>query len=204
MASQDQAAKSNASGAGVSHAVADLVEQIRNGKEDVRAKAWQHAFIAGPGALDPLAALIPESELEVGRAARRAMWKIVRHAGRPGAEAERAAAERELLGLCRDQPPAVVARDVVWMLSELGGDHAVAAIARLLASEEVREDARMALERIPGEKSLTALQAALADAPDEFKLNLAQSLRRRGEEVAGLPCRKLVPTRGTKVTPVGR
>jgi hypothetical protein len=51
---------------------------------------------------------------------------------------------------------------------------------------------------------LAALQTALQSAPDDFKLNVAQSLRARGAEVPGLPCEKLKPTRPTQVKPVGR
>ena len=186
-------------------AVKDLIEQIQSDKEDVRAKAWQHAFIAGPAAIKPLAPLVTHSELEVGRAAKRAMWKIVRHAGRPGATLPQARVVSELVALSADgNQPVALRREVLWMLSELGGDESVDTVAALLSNAELREDARMVLERIPGDRSLAALNAALAAAPDDFKPNLAQSLRRRGAKVPGLPCRKLVPTRKTKVKPVGR
>jgi hypothetical protein len=59
------------------------------------------------------------------------------------------------------------------------------------------------LQRIPGDKSLAALKAGLAAAPDDFKPNIAQSLRQRGEEVPGIPCAKLVPSRKTNVKPAG-
>jgi hypothetical protein len=48
------------------------------------------------------------------------------------------------------------------------------------------------------------LQEGLEVAPDDYKVNMAQSLRARGVDVPGLPCQKLVPTKQTKVTPVGR
>jgi len=90
------------------------------------------------------------------------------------------------------------------MLSEIAGDEAVIVISPLLADPEVREDARMVLQRLPGEKSLAALQAALASVPDDYKPNVAVSLRQRGAQVAGYPSAKLVPTKATNVTPVGR
>jgi hypothetical protein len=71
----------------------------------------------------------------------------------------------------------------------------------VLKDAELREDARMALDRIPGQASLAALQQALEQTTDDFKHNLAQSLRHRGVEVSGIPCQKLVPTRETSVKP---
>ena len=65
-------------------------------------------------------------------------------------------------------------RELLWMLSEIGDDQAVAPMAELLKHDELREDARMALERIPGEASLLALEGALKSAPADFKTNLAQ------------------------------
>jgi len=72
----------------------------------------------------------------------------------------------------------------------------------LLSNSELREDARMVLQRIPGRRSLAALRAGLKAAPKDFKINIAQSLRQRGVRVRGLPCVKLVPTKKTNVKPV--
>jgi hypothetical protein len=85
------------------------------------------------------------------------------------------------------------------MLSEIGGDESVEAIAGLLTNAQLREDARCALERIPGERSLDALKQAFDAAPKDFKTNLALSLRARGEKVDGVPCRKLTPVYGTTI-----
>ncbi len=85
------------------------------------------------------------------------------------------------------------------MLSEIGGEEQVSAIAVLLGHAELCEDTRMVLERIPGEASVAALKSGFAKADEQFKSNLAQSLRKRGVAVDGYPCQKLVPTRETKV-----
>jgi len=185
-------------------AVGDLVRQIQSEDPEVRAKAWQHAFIAGPGAVKPLASLMTGTALEVGRAAKRGLWKIVRHAGRPGADPERTHVVGELLGLLGDGRSREVRVEVLWMLSEIGGDKCVGPIAALLSDAELREDARMVLQRIAGAGSLAALKAGLESAPDDFKLNIAQSLRLRGVQVPGPACQKLTPTKKTKVKPVGR
>ena len=87
------------------------------------------------------------------------------------------------------------------MLSEIGSAGAVKPMAALLADQELREDARCALTRLPVPGAVTALKAAFATAPEDFKYALAESLRQRGETVAGYPSRKLVPTKQTSVTP---
>jgi HEAT repeat protein len=107
-----------------------------------------------------------------------------------------------LVGLLAESHGAPVQREALWMVSEIGDDACVAPMAALLADTELREDARNAVERIPGGASLEALKAALASAPDDFKPNLAESLRRRGEEVAGPPSAKMTPVKPTEVKPL--
>jgi hypothetical protein len=174
--------------------VKELIEKIASKDDSVRGDAWQAAADAGPGAVAPLGRLMAEGEMEVARAAKRALWLIVRRAGRPGADAERAPAIAEVVALLAASPP--VAREALWMLSEIARPgEAIRAISACLAKPEIRDDARMALERIPGDASLAALKEALASAPEDFKVNLAQSLRVRGVDVPGIPNVKLVPTR---------
>jgi len=148
-----------------------------------------------------------EQPLEVGRAAKRAIWKIVRHVGRPGADDEKKAVVAELIELLGPDQTAAVRREAMWMLSEIGGDetvHALRQYPEILDDKELREDARCVVERIPGEAALQALRAALDRAPEDFKINIVQSLRARGVDVPGYPCQKLVPTRKTSVKPAGR
>jgi len=182
----------------------ELIARIKSSDENVRTAAWQAAGKVGAEAIQPLAALTGAQELEVARAAQRAIWQIVRHAGRPGAEAEKRAAVEKLILLLANDQPAALRRDVLWMLSEIAGDEAVPPMAALLDNAELREDARMALQRIPGQRSIEALRAGLDRAPADFKFHIAQSLRARGIDVPGLPSQKLKPTRGTSVNPAGR
>jgi HEAT repeat protein len=174
--------------------VDELIARIKDKDDAVRGAAWQSAGPLGAPAVKPLAAVMTDAELEVARAAKRALWKIVRHAGRPGADQERRAVAKELLALLEGQPT-VVRREALWMLSEIGSDDAVKLIASLLSDRDVREDARAALERIPGKQSLAALRSALTSVAEEFRPAIAQSLRVRGVKVADYPSQKLVPTR---------
>ena len=182
--------------------VYNLMAGIRDDDAKVRTEAWQSAGQVGAAAVEPLAEAMKDKDLEVARAAKRGLWKIVRHVGRPGAgNTKREVADRlvELLG---DDQPVPVLREVLWMLSEIGDRNSIEPISALLSNRELREDARMALQRIPGRTAVATLRAALINANDDFKLNIAQSLRQRGEEVPGLDCIKLIPTKKTNVKPL--
>ncbi|MHC4498194.1 MAG: HEAT repeat domain-containing protein [Planctomycetota bacterium] len=180
-------------------AVEKLISGIRDKDDHMRTEAWLGAGQVGSAAAKPLAKAMTDNEPEVARAAKRGLWKLVRHAGRPGAGAERKAVSAELIGLLGDDQPVSVRREVLWMLSEIGGGKSVDAMAALLSNGQLRQDARMTLQRIPNKKALAALKVALDTAPDDFKLNIAQSLRQRGVKVEGLACVKLVPTKKTSV-----
>ncbi len=182
--------------------VDELIAGIKNASDKVRTEAWQSAGEVGAPAVKPLAKVMTDDDLEVARAAKRALWKIVRHTGRPKANKEKRAVEKELTGLLGRKQPVAVRREVLWMLSEIGARISIKPIAGLMRNKNLREDARMALERIPGKRAVTTLKAAFEKAPEDFKPNIAQSLRKRGEEVAGYPCQKLVPTKKTDVKPL--
>lgn len=182
-----------------SAALAEFLEKIKSPDDAVRGPAWQNAGPLGAPAVVPLGEVMTHPDFEIARSARRAIERIVRHAGRPGADVERRAVAGELVKLLRHAHPGV-RKHALWMLSEIGEDDAVPPMAALLEDPEVREDARCALERIPGRAATSALRKALATAPEAFKYALAHSLRVRGEKVEGYPSQKRVPTKPTRVT----
>ena len=182
--------------------VDELLAGIKSDIAEKRTKSWQSAGQVGAPAVKPLAEVMTDDNLEVARAAKRALWQIVRYTGRPGANQERRAVVAELIALLGDDQPVAVRREVLWMLSEIGGRRDIEPIAGLMKNKDLREDARMALERMPNRRALGALKAAFEEAPEDFKPNIAQSLRKRGEEVEGYPCQKLVPTKKTDVKPL--
>lgn len=173
----------------------ELVKGIRSDKPAVRTAAWQQAGTVGASAVKPLSRLCTEKNLEVARAAKRGLERIVRTVGAPGVQPAKSAVIRELLALLADNEPIALRRDILWLLSEIGGGESVEPVTMLLKHHVLREDARMVLERIPGEKSLVSLRNALGSVPEDFRLNIAQSLRARGEAVdpEKYPCQKLVP-----------
>ena len=101
----------------------EIATKIKDKNDQVRTAAWQRAAQFGPPAVRPLASLIDDPEVETTRAAKRALWQIVRRAGRPKAEAEAKAVVTELLALLSGASSAV-RRETLWMLSEIGGDEA--------------------------------------------------------------------------------
>jgi HEAT repeat protein len=189
-------------GAAKEKAVDELIVKLKSKDDKARAGSLLNAGEMGAPAVKPLAKLIADKDVEVSRAGKRALWKIVRHAGRPRAREERNAVVTELNGLLDDGQPTSVRREALWMLSEICGRTSIEPIAGLLSNKELREDARMVLQRIPGKQSVAALKKGLKAAPKDFKLNIAQSLRKRGVTVRGLACVKLVPTKKTNVKPL--
>ncbi|TVS14959.1 MAG: hypothetical protein EA424_17675 [Planctomycetaceae bacterium] len=181
-----------------------LIEKIQSSDHAERAAARDHAGPVGARAMVPLAKIAATGELEIARAANRAMQNLVYYAGRPGAEDEAKAVSLELLKLLGDDQPMQLRRDVLWMTWQIADSQAVGPVAELLAIPDLHEDARMALERLPGEEATAALQAALATAADEDKPAIAHSLRVRGVEVPGVPDLRLKPVKETSVQPVGR
>jgi len=189
-------------GAARKKAVSKLIAGIRDDDDKIRAEAWLGAGKFGAAAVEPLAKVMTDKEFEVARAAKRGLWKIVRYAGRPGAGNKKRAVVGKLVELLGDETPVPVRREVLWMLSEIGDRKSIKPIAALLSNRDLREDARMVLQRIPSKSTVAALKAGLKAAPEDFKLNIAQSLRQRGVKVRGLPCVKLVPTKKTNVRPL--
>ncbi len=189
-------------GAARKKAVGELMAGIRDDNAKVRTEAWLSAGEVGAAGVKPLARVMSNKELEVARAAKRGLWKIVRHVGRPGAGNEQRAVVGKLVELLGDERPVPVRREVLWMLSEIGNRRSIKPIAALLSNRDLREDTRMVLQRIPSKGAVAALRAGLKAAPEDFKLNIAQSLRQRGVKVRGLPCVKLVPTKKTNVKPL--
>ena len=175
-----------------------LIEAIKGMDEKARGHAWQTAGPIGAVAVTALAELMASDEMEPARAAKRALWNIVRHAGRPKSGAEKEAVVAQLLPLL-NKGNVNVRRELVWMLSEIGDDDAVGPIAQLLNDTELREDARAALQRIPGRKSLRALKTAFESGAEDHKRAIAVSLRVRGEKVRTHPAEKLVPTKKSNV-----
>ena len=62
-----------------------LLKDIQSDNPEIRTAAWQQAHRIGAPAVKPLAALYGNGDLEVARAAKRGLERIVRAAGAPEA-----------------------------------------------------------------------------------------------------------------------
>jgi len=175
-----------------------LITDLQSSDDTVRGAAWQSAAPLGALAVKPLVQLMTHQDFEIARAAKRALWKIVRHAGRPRAARERKAVQTELVSSLKSSP-VPVCREVIWMLSEIGDSATVEPLTALLVNVGVREDARCALERIPTSKATRALDKSLKNLPEDFRPALANSLRVRGRKIKSYPGQKLVPVKSTTV-----
>ena len=60
-----------------------LIERIKSPDEAISGAAWQSAGPYGAAAVTPLAALMADWDFELARKAKRALYLVVRHAGRP-------------------------------------------------------------------------------------------------------------------------
>lgn len=187
--------------------VEKLLELLKSDNPIVRRDAWLKAGPLGADALAGLADLATKGDLEVSRAANRAMWQIVRYAGAPGRETERQAVVQTLGELVADKNwPVQLRRDMVWMLSEILADEELDESIALpfLMDAELGEDVRMALQRIAGPKAIAVLKAGLEKAQGDFKAAIACSLRKCHVAFEEPPCPKLIPRKQTQVKPVGR
>jgi HEAT repeat protein len=188
--------------------VDSLIAKIKDKSDKVRSEGWLNAGKVGAQAVKPLAAVTTsgDSDLEVARAAKRALWQIVHEAGRPNAEGQRPALLVELQALLTDKWPDALRREVLWMLSEIGDDSSVEPIMAVIKNTDLLDDARCALERIPGDASLAALKAALETVPDDYKPNIAHALRVRGVEPGRekYPPQNLIPSKQTALKPAGK
>ncbi|MBI3910288.1 MAG: hypothetical protein HY320_05065 [Armatimonadetes bacterium] len=157
----------------------EFLEKIQSSDASVRYAAWRSAGPVGAPAVVPLADLMASADKGVVKAAQGALQGIVHYAARPGAREEARSVSAELLKVAASSRPTRVRAEALHWLGFVGDQRAVLGIALLLGDAEVRDEARMALERMPGRAPRRALQQALETAPADFKPNLQQSLSNR-------------------------
>ena len=157
----------------------ELVAKIQSSDADVRYAAWQGAGPVGAEAVVPLGNLMAVPDRGVVKAAKGALEAIAYYSTRPGAAPEAAAVSRQLLTIAESQLPRAARAEAIHLLGFTADRRSVPALARLLNDPEMRDEARMALEQIPGGASLNALKRAVRSAPLEFQPALQQSIHNR-------------------------
>ncbi len=156
-----------------------ILKNLASPDGEIRFRASQEAVLLPIGELPALIALAESETPGVAKAARRALELRVHHAARPGAPREAAEVAQILLSASQTSKVRSVRAKALSLLGCVGDSRVVFGLARLLQDPEVHEEARMALERIPGSASTEALRRALKERPASEKPALEQSLRRR-------------------------
>jgi HEAT repeat protein len=160
-------------------AVQALLTEVSLGDTAVRADAVRQAALAGTDAIVQLGEVMSGGDPAAAKAASEALRSIVHNAGRPGAEKEASAASAQLQKLLMPKYPRAVRAAAVRYLGYIGRAEAVQPLANLLIDVDLREDARMALERIPGTAAEKALRDALRIVPKDWQAAVLQSLDAR-------------------------
>ena len=159
--------------------VGALIAQMQSANEAERMAAVDAIANLGAPAVAPLFGLLEGENHEADVAARLAIEKIVYRASAPRAT-DREAVAAALAEVASSPGRPGVRRHALRMISFVGRDEVVPTLARLLGEGEVREMARWALVRIPGEAAVRALADAVPGADGESKVGLINALGRRG------------------------
>ena len=157
----------------------DILDQLQSPDANTRLNAWKSAGPAGASVVSGLGDLMASPDKSIAKCATGALQTVAHYAARPGAAKEAQAVTTALLKLADSTRPRMVRAEALTLVGVVGDAHAVPILTKLLADKDVREEARMALERIPGSASLNALKKAMASAPDEYKGSIQQSIQVR-------------------------
>jgi HEAT repeat protein len=158
----------------------DLLDQLQSPDANVRYNAWRGAGPTGATAISGLGDLMASPDKSIAKCAHGALDTIAHYAARPGATpAEAHGVTMELLKLATTTRPRMVRSDALCLVGVVGDAHAVPGLVKLLSDNDVREDARMALERTPGSASLAALKKAATTVPADYRPSINQSLHDR-------------------------
>lgn len=176
--------------------IKELVQAIASNDGEVRYKAWQGAGAKGAKAILPLTELAGSTDKGVAIAAIGAIEKIVHYAGRPGYRAQAKAVTSELLKAAASSKQKKVRADLIDLAGYIADPSSASALVKMLSDKDVREEARMALERIPGAAVTNAITKAINTYPD-YKSQLQLTLHNRTltNKTAGL---KAVEMRATR------
>lgn len=159
--------------------VESLVANIQHGDTKLRYAAVSQATLVGTSAIPPLGKIYGDDDPAAAKAALEALTSITHHAARPGAKKEAQQASTQLIRLLGKEQPRHVRADAIKLLGCVGGKEASTALATLLADTDIREDARMALERISDSSAESALTRAARTCPADYRPAIDQSLAHR-------------------------
>ncbi|MBM4033482.1 MAG: DUF1080 domain-containing protein [Planctomycetes bacterium] len=115
------------------------------------------------------------------------------------AAAQRKELTAQLVAILQEPKTPIAAKQFICrMLERIGTDEHVPLLATLLAEPQIADDARRALEQIPGDAASAALRDALAKAQGDFRTGVINSIGERRDRKAVEPLAKLIGTPDAK------
>jgi hydrogenase maturation factor len=162
---------------------ATLLADVKGGDATLRLRAVEQAPLVGTPVIVPLGRVMAAGDRAAARTAVEALRRVAHHCARPGAGAERATAAKELLKLTTASLPTAVRVEALYLLGFLAAARDAAALGALLNDPSVREEALLALERVPGAAVDRVLRTRLARAAPEFQAAIRLTLEARRKRV---------------------
>lgn len=162
-------------------AIRALLVRLQDQDPAARMRAAQEAGPIGYIAIPSLQPLLSNQNPGVRKATEEALSRIVHHAARPGAAKEAENVNFQLTQWIlhgRSLRAQIIA---TRMLQYTGTEKNVPLLSNMLSIPQVRDEALLTLERIPGRASTRAMERALGKASEEFRPNIEAALRRRKE-----------------------
>ena len=156
----------------------DLFNKIRSADPAARQAAWQ-TLGKLDAAVGSLCDAMGSADKPIAKAAKYLLEAVVHRAARPEAATEALSVTKELVKVANSRQSVAVRGYAVHLTGFTAGHDAIYWIAPLLTPPDVQDEARMALERIPGSAATNALKNAMKTATPAFRAALAQSLANR-------------------------
>jgi HEAT repeat protein len=131
--------------------------------------------------LTPLLADLGSDDAGRRAGAQSVVERIAFYAGRPGAEANRAACSKAIAAVLGPRVGPLAGAWLIRQLERIGRDEAVPKLSAMLADGDatVRESARRALQKNPAQQANAALQEALGSADTAWRVALLNALGQR-------------------------
>lgn len=150
--------------------IQQTVQNLKSSDANIRRQAIENMAQFGAEAIPALLSAIETAQTQddpgTAMAAQNALERVVYHCTRPGASAEKVAAEKALLARLQKPAPESLQRFLLRLITVVGTSRSVPTLQKLLGDKNLREPARMALQQIPGNEATIALERAFSQASD--------------------------------------
>jgi hypothetical protein len=156
-----------------------FISDLQSSSADVRFDAWRAAGEVSPAVIPQVGKLASSPTPGIAKAAREALTTMTHAVGKDTAAPKRAGVVKGLLQLTGESYALDVRAHALRLLSGVASDDSIPAIAKLMTSAELREEAIYCLERIPGAAAIAAIAAAYAGAKEDFKPRILAALGHR-------------------------